>query len=610
MAYDLSVPEEVGEGLIDKVSQLLNLENIFADLEQRFEDLKRGNLTLNIQLHEWRNKYALLEKIVTTTEAEGGTSEDVGGELRQDLAKVKLESKHLQSVAEKGKAARERNKHLATIKSELESYYCQFNEFKRRFQRLPEREKNIDYIESLGIKLQEVSSKYAKYLRNLDTEWLTAEVQHEKEKVDTEQLLQTNFLKSLEGSYLAEQELNRIDSYQEQTASIDIEKHLNTSPNIENKAGREIIPLELVPNVTTKSNKMPVVPLTEMLKIVNSTVPEYAGCSGPNSQQELGRFIDCCEMLNSSYRDQEENQALLLMLLKMKFRADAYDLVNRATFNTLDELKQLLFKTYLPSRSLVEISEELQRCTQRPTETIKEFMRRIRGVLNDWSEQMKRCHKDVATQKILFDEKEKEVILVFNEGLNNIKLRDYLMMNKKETLDGIEDAAVRFEETARLYTSKDVPTYASGEFCRAVEHKENSSNQGAMPSYQYNRAPPPDYNNQTQPSMTMTRNRSDSNNYEGAYNRRGIRCSYCNFTGHYRSQCRKLETNGFCRNCKKTGIGEHTALKENHRCRSPAKANCALTAVREDIRQEAAQPQDIGSEMLMTNPIRGETTPL
>lgn len=43
------------------------------------------------------------------------------------------------------------------------------------------------------------------------------------------------------------------------------------------------------------------VSLQEMLKQINATVPLFSGCSSPTSQQDLGVFIDCCEILYNDY---------------------------------------------------------------------------------------------------------------------------------------------------------------------------------------------------------------------------------------------------------------------------------------------------------------------
>lgn len=82
--------------------------------------------------------------------------------------------------------------------------------------------------------------------------------------------------------------------------------------------------------------------------------------------------------------------------------------MNRSDFADFDALKKLLFKTYLPSRNLVELAEELQGGVQRAGETTKEFMRRLRGLLNDWVEQMRKFHEDVNMQNVLKEERRKK----------------------------------------------------------------------------------------------------------------------------------------------------------------------------------------------------------
>lgn len=149
-------------------------------------------------------------------------------------------------------------------------------------------------------------------------------------------------------------------------------------------------------NVAPQKPAEMAVPLSEMLKQVNNTIPLFLGGSGANSQQYLGEFIDCCEILHRSYTTginepilgQNNNQ--FLSLLKSRFRGDAYDLVNRSTFENYDQLKKLLYRTYLPTWNLVEMTEEMQRARQLVNETTKEFRRRLSTILNDWSVQIKK----------------------------------------------------------------------------------------------------------------------------------------------------------------------------------------------------------------------------
>lgn len=631
----------------EKKSQLQSSESILADLEQRFEQLKRENLQLNIQIQEWKNKYVKLEKSYTTAETEINELYENNCKLTGNQANIKLETKQALTAAEKARITRERNKIIEDVKSKLEVYFCQFNEIKKKYHRLPENKKYTNLsADLLRESFQQANDNYTAFVKQLESDWLTAEVLSVKNQVDTEIITQSKFVKAVEEALIDLNKTQNNEQLSSQPHIADPTKQFSDTTSIKNEIEflKKITDLSDSINtlpttdINSKSNKMVLVSFSDMLKIVNGTVPEYSGCSGPNSQQELGRFIDCCEMLHNSYRDEPENQAQLLLLLKMKFKADAYDLVNRATFNSFDDLKKLLFKTYLPSRSLVEISEELQRCTQRTVETTKEFMRRIRGILNDWSEQMRRFHTEAATQRILYTEKEKEVVLIFKKGLSNAKLRDYLMMNREEKLDAIEDAALRFEETARLYTSKEPQPSTSGEFCRTIEYTEpenkrvvtpqthynqvptsqNYYNQVPTTQNHYNQAPPPDYNQQPAPFIQHRWNQAQPNLQEGAYGRRNIKCNYCSLPGHYRSQCRKLEANGYCRNCRKEGHwrsncpeGESQESWQNQLCfdcgqRGHMSRNCPAMQQRMGYAQEEMRSQ--GNDNVRAQDVAARTT--
>lgn len=94
-------------------------------------------------------------------------------------------------------------------------------------------------------------------------------------------------------------------------------------------------------------------------------------------------------------------------------------MINMSNYTTFEGLQKLLVKTYLPTRNLVEISEEIQRCVQRTSDSTNEYARRLQSLTNDWFEQIKVHHNTAATQKALHKEKEKEIIIIFKKGLQN-----------------------------------------------------------------------------------------------------------------------------------------------------------------------------------------------
>lgn len=241
--------------------------------------------------------------------------------------------------SEKGLLTKQKNKRIADLNLSFHSFVHRFTEVKRRYQRLHHSEQGPVRFRQSNHTFEEAKGEYKAFLLNLETGWNTPTTVELREQADEELIVQNNFLKALQSKYEIEEEsqLSQDTVSAKQTLNLFSQAHEPFSnPYSESKP-------ETHDNKDIKMAKS----ITQMLKAINSTIPEYAGCSGRNSQQELGRFIDCCEILYAAYRDNDANKQQFMTLIKSRFKGDAYDLVNRSSYTTFDELKKILFKTYI-----------------------------------------------------------------------------------------------------------------------------------------------------------------------------------------------------------------------------------------------------------------------
>lgn len=581
--------------LKEKNLQVHNLEISYADLQHRFDEVKRSNLKLHIEIQEYKNSIYRLEKeqkqsysVVPNWEVKVAELDNQEVQTTPNLVKPVIKdnvrsSAEKTSIQEKKNCTRLRNKRIEDLSQQFNCYISNFKLIKQKYQRLPKEQKTQSRAEQAKQQFLSVEADYRTFIDNWEAGWETPQLRELRDEADTELITQANFTKALESTFPYNQNLEirevNVQVLSEQNSEISIQAELehsgitaiNSEKDLikadfvkEDSAANETATLnEITNNVqaenssyntdnTKSESKIMAVSLTEMLKLMNSTIPEYSGSSGPNSQQELGRFVDCVEMLYKEYEGIPANKAQFLMLLKMKFRGDAYDLINRATFASFEDLKKVLFKTYLPSRNLGEISGELQRCVQRPSETTKEYMRRIRGLFNDWMEQMYRCHEAQNKRNILSEEKEKEVVITFKRGLSNSKLREHLMMNNDVELNTVEESALKYEENTRLF----VPVE---QLCRTMEQTDPQA-QFAYHNYPNARATtnsnphslssPQDGGNMRQESLYA---QVGPGNAYGHNEQQRVRCAYCGGFGHTKPRCRKLQERGYCRKCRKDG---------------------------------------------------------
>lgn len=600
-------------------TRLRNSEILYEELEYRFDDLKKLNLELELQVRTYKNTIAVLQatnhrdrdSINALKEDNVKLAEKIG-KFQKSLASLATNTslymcdKHLNkenpinsgeldkkperdedvtaiqdklTVVEKRNNTRNWNKKINELSISLNAFIFEFAEISHRYSRLHSTQKDHRRVTHIQEKLEDIDERYMKFLENSGLAIKDQKLEELRAKASIEREEQYKLLESLENLF---PETKRTSSVKQSVSeggvtenkAKDILKQSGdkselagnvtgkfprhkveeseTKENLTKSLAEEFRDQDLIYQEAQANHLIMAVSVTDMLKLVNQTIPEYSGCTGPNSQQELGRFLDCADLLYDVYREHEANRRQFMALLKMKFRGDAYDLVNRSTFENYEALKKLLFKTYLPSRNLVELSGELQRSVQRTGETTKEFVRRLRGLLNDWNEQMRRCYEEVNKQTVLYEEKEKEIVLVFKKGLSNMKLREYLMMNNKDTLNEIEEVALKFEETSRLYTSAETYPSTANQPCRAIEQ---------MGLQQYQESPVQQPRRETEPhsSWNVPRGGPAYNQYGpgDTYNRgnspRTLKCAYCGVPGHTKSRCRKLQNIGYCRKCQKEG---------------------------------------------------------
>lgn len=182
-------------------------------------------------------------------------------------------------------------------------------------------------------------------------------------------------------------------------------------------------------------------PFEKVSKLISRLVPSFSG--GNQSSNELQIFLDCSKQVFESLSADE--QPIFLSLLKTRLRGDAYDLVKNVVITNFAQFETLLTNTYSPVKSINDLLGDLRRCTQYPSENINAYSGRL-------SRYLVNCKKAILTKypqnhAALVAEVEQEAAYVFKTGIISPVIRQAVLSQPGNSLDGLIRLAKEIEET-------------------------------------------------------------------------------------------------------------------------------------------------------------------
>lgn len=258
-------------------------------------------------------------------------------------------------------------------------------------------------------------------------------------------------------------------------------------------------------------------------KRVTFQIPVYYGGKG-TSKTDLYSFMDSCELVFNTVKDSPADVALFYRLLKLRFKGEAYELMNQAEVQTLEEIKRLLGAAFLPHQTLEGLTEEMTRIWQKQGESISDFKRRIETLLGNIKSIIEGQYPNPASREALVGEKNKAAARAFKCGLRDERIRDHLLTAEGNDLNDLGRRAEELAVARSFIQSKLTETVTEAAINTIGGLKINSQGQ-----YQSNQAT----NAQVNTENTMMSHQQKVNNGDQG----GISCYACGGKGHYAREC-------------------------------------------------------------------------
>lgn len=299
--------------------------------------------------------------------------------------------------------------------------------------------------------------------------------------------------------------------------------------------------LNLVVSSTSKTNpntKMADV-FQKIARLTNEVVPTFSG-EGSGNSAELKVFVDCASMVHDQLSVDE--RLIFMKYIKTRFRGDAYSLMATKKYNTFKDLTEILYKAYLPTRTLRDLTGELSRMIQRPGESVDEFGMRLTAFLDECKTAAKNLYAE--DNGALLTQLEKEAICAFMSGINGDTVKRYILGVNKSTLEEYINEATKYDRQERMVMGGAV----SGSTQPSSQDKTLQAIQESLKALQVSAIPRGQTENRVPPRV--------GNRFEN-FNRRteeGLpTCYYCKQKGHIKRDCIHLKNNLYCVNCRGYG---------------------------------------------------------
>lgn len=317
----------------------------------------------------------------------------------------------------------------------------------------------------------------------------------------------------------------------------------------------------------------------KIIKTIKDAIPVFDGGRAATAAADVKQFIRCCELVHSKLS--AADKLIFMEVIGIKFKGDAADLVNSSGWSTMEQLKNILLRAYVPKRSFQSLMDEMKRGIQRPGEELPSFGLRMTKLLQYCVNEAKKEYSE--GNEALLKSIEKDAVKAYKMGIGNTAIKYHLMAIKAEKLakiieiaEGIADEGDFGLEGLSLYDQAQNKTALNTMDDRKQNETQGQQNRGYQGSPNNGSGGYGGYGNRNRgnsggdngndkgqrnnttngPSDSgnnFRRNFENNGNQNRPRNREAGKCFRCNREGHFQSDCRTRPENCFCTKCNRYG---------------------------------------------------------
>lgn len=304
-------------------------------------------------------------------------------------------------------------------------------------------------------------------------------------------------------------------------------------------------------------NQLRMPALSEIIKIVNNTVPSFFGTDGPDLSAEVFRYIQGCKMVERELVSNADNGLTqdIIQCLKLRLLGSAYSKISQLNFSSVDELCNTIKKFYLKRKSLDKIRELITGCKQSIREPASKFGERLENLLNEATAAIENEWPEGAGRTTMEADFKRITVRSFIKGLRDQTLKARFVGQEQEELSSlikiVEDAEELFGEPTHALNAISLTEPCS--FCNKQGHERISCRTRLNTPYCTNCGK---YGHEMGPLCQQKPNQQ-------------VSCEYCKNRGHTSESCRKFLSSLYCRTCRVSGH------RENAFCNRQVRRNSA-----------------------------------
>lgn len=285
--------------------------------------------------------------------------------------------------------------------------------------------------------------------------------------------------------------------------------------------------------------------LSEIVKIVNSTVPTFFGTDGTDLSSEVFRYIQGCKMVERELIAEADGrlEQEVIECLKLRLMGSAYSKISQLNFESVDALCNTVKKIYLKRKSLDQIRELIIGCKQSIREPASKFGDRIESLLNEAINTITTEWSERNSRETMITDFKRISVKSFIKGLRDQSLRARFIGQERQELSSlisiVEEAEELFGEPQHAMNT--VSAIEPCSFCDKQGHERVNCQKRLNTPYCISCGK---YGHEVGPLCRNNRTYQES-------------CGYCKNRGHTVEVCRKKLSSLYCRMCRINGHMEN-----------------------------------------------------
>jgi len=292
---------------------------------------------------------------------------------------------------------------------------------------------------------------------------------------------------------------------------------------------------------------------TEILTLIRDLVPYFSGVKNAELMYEVDKFVQGCKLLQQELGNSDMDK--IVRYVKQRLSGNAYRQLGKEDFSNLDELCEAVKSKFCSQRTLFEIRLELGNCRPKEGESPSLFAGRLKELLFEASEAIRRECAIVSNRGIFESECEELAAKSFISGLKDSAVQQTCLAHKSEGLTKLVKIAEETNSWLRRSSHEHEPVRVNScssenpaklvncAFCSQVGHTWSECLERLNTPYcekcgVHGHTVGPKCNDGESRVMTIAS--------EG--------CLFCKKIGHNMEVCRDRISNLFCHTC---GVAGH-----------------------------------------------------